>query len=134
MACNKCGYAYYRTSTRTSKRKIYYYRCLGSDNFRYENGAICNSRPIRQDYLDGVVWSQVIELLENPELIRSEIQRRIKVIRDSNPLSKKRDQLEKDIIRIRKGIDKLLDAYQEDLIQLDELRSRMPELRKKEKI
>jgi len=133
MACNKCGYAYYRTSTRTSKRKIYYYRCLGSDNFRYENGAICNSKPIRQDYLDEIVWSQVVDLLENPELIRSEIQRRIKMSRDTNPAKQKRHQLEKDIIRTRKGIDKLLDAYQEDLIQLKDLRRRMPELRKREK-
>jgi site-specific DNA recombinase len=133
MACNKCGYAYYRTSTRTSKRKIHYYRCLGSDNFRYENGAVCNSKPIRQDYLDELVWSQVVDLLENPELIRSEIQRRIKVIRDTNPVKQKKHQLEKDIVRTRKGIDKLLDAYQEDLIQLEELRSRMPELRKRER-
>ena len=133
MACNKCGYAYYRTSTRTSMRKIHYYRCLGSDNYRYENGAKCNSKPIRQDYLDGIVWNQVIKLLEDPELIRSELQRRIKSIRDSNPVKQKKDQLKKELVRIRKGIDKLLDAYQEDLIQLDELRSRMPELRKKEK-
>ena len=27
-ACAACGYAYYRTSTRTTSRKIYYYRCL----------------------------------------------------------------------------------------------------------
>jgi len=133
MACNKCGYAYYRTSTRTSRRKIHYYRCLGSDNYRYENGAICNSKPIRQDYLDGIVWNQVVKLLENPELISTELQRRIKSIRYSSPVKQKKDQLKKELIGIRKGIDKLLDAYQEDLIQLDELRSRMPELRKREK-
>jgi site-specific DNA recombinase len=79
------------------------------------------------------VWNQVIKLLEDPDLIRSELQRRIKLIRDSNPVKQKKDQLKKELIRIRKGIDKLLDAYQEDLIQLDELRSRMPELRKREK-
>jgi site-specific DNA recombinase len=133
MACNKCGYAYYRTSTQTSKKKIHYYRCLGSDNYRYENGAICNSKPIRQDYLDAIVWNQVIKLFKNPELIRSELQRRIKSIRDSSPVKQKKDQMKKELIRIRKGIDKLLDAYQENLIQLDELRSRMPELRKREK-
>ena len=60
MVCNKCGYAYYRTSPRTSTRKLYYYRCLGSDNWRYENGAICDSKPIRQDHLDAIVWDQVI--------------------------------------------------------------------------
>ena len=133
IACNKCGYAYYRTSTRTSRKKIHYYRCLGSDSYRHENGAVCDSKPIRQDYLDGIVWNQVIKLLENPDLIRFELQRRIKLIRDSSPIKQKKDHLEKEIIRIRKGIDKLLDAYQEDLIQLDELRSRMPALRKREK-
>ena len=29
-ACAACGYGYYRTSTRTTNKKIYYYRCLGS--------------------------------------------------------------------------------------------------------
>ena len=72
LACNKYGYAYYRTSTRTSKRRIHYYRCLGSDNYRYENGAVCNSKPIRQDYLDKMIWDQVIKLLKNPGLIRSD--------------------------------------------------------------
>ena len=133
MVCNNCGYAYYRTSTRTSRMKIYYYRCLGSDNYRYENGAKCNSKPIRQDYLDGIVWNQVIKLLEDPDLISAELQRRTKSIRDSSPVKQKKDQLKKELIRTRKGIDKLLDAYQEDLIQLDELRSRMPELRKRER-
>jgi site-specific DNA recombinase len=29
-ACAACGYGYYRTSTRTARNKIYYYRCPGS--------------------------------------------------------------------------------------------------------
>src|ERR1039457_6005232 len=35
-ACSACGYGYYRTSTRTTNKKIYYYRCLGSDDYRYQ--------------------------------------------------------------------------------------------------
>ncbi len=31
LVCERCGYALYRISTRTSARKLYYYRCLGSD-------------------------------------------------------------------------------------------------------
>jgi site-specific DNA recombinase len=85
LVCNRCGYAFYRTSTRTSKRKLYYYRCLGSDDYRYPNGRICHNRPIRQDYLDEVVWKHVVQLLEDPELIRSEIRRRIRQIQDSSP-------------------------------------------------
>jgi len=34
--CAECGYALYRTSTRSTARKISYYRCLGSDAWRYQ--------------------------------------------------------------------------------------------------
>jgi site-specific DNA recombinase len=132
LVCNRCGYAFYRTSTRTSKRKLYYYRCLGSDAYRYFNERVCENRPIRQDYLDGVVWKHVVQLLESPELIRSEIKRRIKQIQDSSPTKRRKEVVEKEITRIGKSIDKILDAYQEGLIRLEELRKRMPGLRKRQ--
>ena len=53
-ACSACGYGYYRTSARTARRKIYYYRCLGSDDYRYEGGRVCGNQPVRADYLDTV--------------------------------------------------------------------------------
>jgi site-specific DNA recombinase len=71
-------------------------------------------------------------LLGNPELVRTEIHRRIKAIQDARPTKRRKITLEKEIIRVRKSIKKLLDAYQEDLLQLDELRSRVPELRRRE--
>jgi site-specific DNA recombinase len=133
LVCKNCGYAYYRTSTRTSKRKLYYYRCIGSDNYRFPRGRICHNRPIRQDYLDGIVWTKVVELLTNPGLVRAEIGRRIKAIQDANPTKQRKDTIEKELLRIHKSIKKLLDAYQEDLLQLEELRDRMPQLRKRQK-
>ena len=74
----------------------------------------------------------MVQLLENPELIRLEIKRRIKQIQDSSPTKRRKDAVEKEIARISKSIEKLLDAYQEGLIQLEELRRRMPGLRKRQ--
>jgi site-specific DNA recombinase len=54
LVCRNCGYAYYRTSTKTSARKLYYYRCLGSDAWRYEHGRKCDSPPIRQHALSAL--------------------------------------------------------------------------------
>src|SRR3954453_1801420 len=49
-SCAGCGYAYYRGhTTTTAGNKIYYYRCLGSDNYRYEHGRVCDNRPVRTD-------------------------------------------------------------------------------------
>jgi site-specific DNA recombinase len=133
LVCKNCGYAYYRSSTRTSKRKLYYYRCIGSDNYRFARGRICHNRPIRQDYLDKIVWTKIVELLTNPDLVRAEIKRRIKAIQDANPTKQRKDAIEKELLRNDKSVKKLLDAYQEDLLQLEELRDRMPALRKRQK-
>jgi len=132
LVCKRCDYAYYRTSTRTSKRKIYYYRCLGSDDYRYPNGRVCDSRPIRQDHLDEVVWQHVIRLLEDPGLIQGEIDRRIQTNHEADPAKRREAALRKEHARLHNKINRLLNAYQEDLLSLEELRKRMPELRKRE--
>jgi len=131
LVCSECGYSLYRTSTRTSKRKLYYYRCLGSDDYRYVNGRKCNCRPVRQDYLDEIVWQKVLELLQDPTLIQKEIDRRIQETKKSSPLINQKSILLKQKSKLFKSMDKLLDAYQEGLIPIDQLRKRMPELQKR---
>jgi site-specific DNA recombinase len=132
VSCRKCGYAMYRTSTRSSARKIYYYRCLGSDAYRHLNHALCDTRPVRMDLLDAVVWDAIIQLLEDPSLIQAEINRRLETARQSSPTKRREEALQRELVRLRKGIERLINAYQEDLLSLEELRSRMPELRKRE--
>ena len=132
LVCNKCGYAYYRVSTRTSKRKLYYYRCLGSDNYRYKQGRKCDSRPIRQDYLDELVWTQVVRLLQDKTLIEVELQRRIETTRSSSPGVRRLETLNRENTRLEKAINRLLDAYQAELVTMDELRARLKNLRKKQ--
>src|SRR5215468_10505517 len=72
LVCQQCGYALYRTSTRTSKRRLYYYRCLGSDAYRRLKGALCTNRPVRQDQVDQFVWEQILCLLEDDTLMQAE--------------------------------------------------------------
>jgi len=132
LVCKHCGYAFYRTSTRTSKRKLHYYRCLGSDDYRYQNGRVCDNRPIRQDHLDEVVWREIIRLLEDPTLIRTEIDHRLAALRESSPNKRRKSILVKEHKRLQKQIERLLNAYQESLLSLEELRRRMPALHKRE--
>ena len=132
VACGKCGYGLYRTSAQTSARKISYYRCLGSDAWRYLNGPLCDSRPVRQDLLDDIVWTELVRLLEDPALVSAEIDRRLEAARVSDPNQQREADLRHRLIRVRKGIDRLVTAYQEELITIDELRDRTPELRRQE--
>jgi site-specific DNA recombinase len=132
VCCAHCGYALYRTSTRSSARKIYYYRCLGSDAWRRLAGPVCHSRPIRQDLLDAVVWTEILKLLEDPSLIQNELDRRLEAARHADPTKRRETSLQRDLSRLQKSIERLLTAYQEDLLSLDELRHRMPDLRRRE--
>ncbi|MFB9984546.1 recombinase family protein [Mesorhizobium kowhaii] len=132
VSCRKCGYALSRTSTRTSARKIHYYRCLGADSWRHLGGSVCDSRPIRQDLLDEVVWREVMRLIVDPTLIRAELDRRLDAARAAEPTKRRQEPLERELVRVSKSMERLVTAYQEDLLSLEELRRRMPELRARE--
>jgi site-specific DNA recombinase len=132
VVCRECGYSCYRTSTRTSKQKIVYYRCIGQDNWRHVGGRVCHSRPIRADELEPLVWSEVRRLLEDPTLVRAEIDRRLHALRSEHPATRRRETLERDLTRTGAALERLIEAYQEQLISLDELRARMPSLRKRQ--
>ncbi len=129
VSCHKCGYALSRTSTRSSARSIHYYRCLGSDGWRHLGGPVCENRPVRQDLLDQIVWSEVMRLLEDPALIEQELDRRLAAARAADPTKHREQTLQRELVRVDKGIARLLTAYQEDLLSLDHLRERMPPLR-----
>ena len=129
-ACSACGYACYRGRTTTSAgNKIFYYRCGGSDNYRFEHGKVCDSKPVRADYLDTVVWDHVTALLADPALIRAEITRRLEQARTADPATRQRRQLELDLAKAAAGITAMIEAYSEQLITIDELRAKMPHLR-----
>ena len=74
-------------------KKIYYYRCLGSDDYRYEGGRVCGNKPVRADYLDTVVWDHITGLLADPALIRAEIGKRLQQARTTDPAARQRKRL-----------------------------------------
>jgi site-specific DNA recombinase len=131
-ACAACGYGYYRASTRTTNKKIYYYRCLGSDDYRYEGGRVCHNKPVRADYLDHVVWEHITGLLADPHLIRAEINKRLDQARTADPAVKQRQRLDLALAKATKAITNMIEAFQEQLLTIDELRARMPDLRARE--
>ena len=85
--CAECGYTIGRNSGNSGKgsygKRIHYYRCHGIDSWRRPQGAVCDNPPVRADELDAAVWREVLALLENPQLVRSEIDRRIAAANDT---------------------------------------------------
>ena len=133
IACRRCGHAYFRTPKKSRDGRSYvYYRCAGN-HYKRRHGRVCQNRPIRQDHLDALVWEHVTRLMSDPALIRRELDRRLEEQRQSPAAETERSHLQQELNRTVSAIKRLVVAYEEELLSLDELRHRMPELRRREK-
>jgi site-specific DNA recombinase len=77
LVCEQCGYAYYgkplsRSARKGKPRHYAYYRCVGTDAYRFGGQAVCHHPQCRTDTLDKAVWDDVCALLAEPERVREE--------------------------------------------------------------
>jgi site-specific DNA recombinase len=129
LVCESCGYHFYRTTWHPRRT---YYRCRGADRYRFPDGPVCHNRPVRQDHLDALVWDQVTALLAEPARVRAELDRRVQALQAVLPSTMQRQQLEHEQRRLTRVITRLLQAYQDELLSLDELRERLPAVRQRQ--
>ena len=122
LVCKQCGYACYRTGGKETQ--IGYYRCLGTDVSRFPDGVRCDNCSVRQAVLDALIWQSVIDLLCEPQLVHDEIERRVETAQNHSADRLREKQLLDERERLTKQHRRLLDAYQESLVELDELRRR----------
>src|SRR4051794_12868544 len=72
------------------------------------------------------------ESVEDPTLIQQELDRRLVAARASDPTRKREQSLQRELTHIGKGVERLLNAYQEGLLSIEQLRERMPVLRQRQ--
>ena len=81
VVCKRCGYGCYGkpVSRASAKGKVRYayYRCTGSDAYRFGGQRLCWNKQVRTDVLDAAVWEDVRRLLSEPERVRAEYERRL---------------------------------------------------------
>ena len=107
-----------------------YYRCTGADSYRFGGQPVCDNPATRDDLLDSAVWAEVRALLEDPQRILEEYQRRI----DDPSGRTRRDELnatEKQIGKLRQGVGRLIDSYAEGLIEKGEFEPRIRRLKER---
>ena len=135
LVCARCGYAYYgkpvsRSAARGKKRRYAYYRCVGTDAYRFGGKRLCQNKQVRTDLLEEAVWADVCALLNDPGRLEVEYQRRL-----NNKNSEKGDedgqQLEGLIQKVQRGIARLIDAYSEGLMEKREFEPRVRDFRER---
>jgi site-specific DNA recombinase len=98
-----------------------YYRCSGSDRYRFGGEAICNNKQIQGKYLETSVWRELCELLANPRKFEQEYQGRnsgAASLENIETLTSQRGKLQH-------ALERLIDGFTEGLIDKDQFTSRM---------
>ena len=132
ICCKRCGYAYYgkAISFKAAKghpRDYAYYRCLGTDAYRFGGERVCHNTQVRTDLVDLAVWEAVCVLLKHPERLSAEYQRRL------HPHTQARGGeqalLSAQLGKLRQGLVRLIDSYTEGLLEKREFEPRITRLR-----
>jgi site-specific DNA recombinase len=133
--CAKCGYAFYgktvsrAVARRKNKDRWAYYRCVGSDAFRFEGGRVCHNPQVRVEQLDAYVWDSVQNLLQDPQRMLDEWSTRAASDGTTAQLKRERDEASQLLRTQHKTLCRLRDAYEAGALELDDLVQRSDRVR-----
>jgi len=126
VVCKRCGYGCYgkpvSRAAAHGKVRYAYYRCTGSDAYRFGGQRLCWNQQVRTDVLDAAVWEDVRQLLSEPERVRAEYERRQRP--ETGP-GREVEQLNKLIHNLKRMISRLIDAYSDGLLDKSEFEPRL---------
>jgi site-specific DNA recombinase len=135
LVCKVCGYAYYGKPLSPSARKhrprgYAYYRCVGTDSYRFGGHRVCANTQIRTDLVELAVWQEVCQLLQEPQRLEREYHRR----GHDRPRGAKwetPENLRAQINKLQRGMARLIDGYAEGLIEKAEFEPRIKRMKQR---
>jgi len=133
LVCAQCGYAYYgkpvsQKSAKGKQRDYAYYRCIGSDAYRFGGERICDNLQVRTDLLEQTVWREVCDLLQDQQRLQQEYERRLT---HPNPEDQNLALIQAQRGKIQQGLTRLIDSYAEGFVQKEEFEPRITRFRQR---
>jgi site-specific DNA recombinase len=129
LTCGGCGLAMHGTTRPTPGGKRRYYRCGGKDCVRTGRAHPCPRACVDGEALERAVWGHVRDLLTDPERLTAQFRHFAADVdqnasREQGPERRLLARLE----GLRRADARLLDAYQAEVISLEELSERRRQL------
>jgi site-specific DNA recombinase len=126
VVCGTCGHAFYGKplgfkDAQGQRRSYAYYRCIGTDAYRFGGQRLCGNQQIRTDLLEEAVWQDVCSLLQEPQRIAREHERRLAPPERDESM----DSLQTLAQNVKRGIGRLIDVYQEGFIDRSQFEPRL---------
>jgi site-specific DNA recombinase len=132
VVCGECGRRmqclYVAPRPRPHPRSYSYYVCPVDTPEARGQRPRCTARTVRQEELDAVVWEAVVAWLQQPEMLRQEIEAWRTSQQGTEQRTRDRTRLEKTERQLAAQVDRLVDAYMTGAITAPELKARRERL------
>jgi site-specific DNA recombinase len=131
LTCRTCGLAMcgVTTSGARGRRQHRYYMCHGKDTLARDRAHPCPQPRPRAEELDAAVWDHVKRLLDDPSTLAAQFEERARqadaLEADAHAAGQK---WEAQLRRLGREEQRLLDAYQAEAMDLDELKQRREQI------
>jgi site-specific DNA recombinase len=132
LTCRTCGLAMFGVTTSgTGGRRVHrYYMCHGKDTLARDRACRCPQARTKVEELDAAVWGHITGLLDDPATLAAQFEERARqadaVDSDAHAAGQK---CEAQLRRLDREEQRLLDAYQAEAIDLNELKQRREQIR-----
>jgi site-specific DNA recombinase len=122
LTCGSCSLAIFGTTYRATERQPErrYYKCAGKDPIFSGRGRICTRRTITGEELEAAIWEHVVGLLNEPERLLAQFPQQARLATEGAEAERLATRLE----RLDREERRLVDAYQAEVIALEELAER----------
>lgn len=124
IICGECGNPFYKRSRKYKDKINSYYHCRSQGDKRLKS---CSNVWAAQQTLDDIVYTETIKMLQNPSLIRAELSRRAMNSSNKEDFERQEIKCKKELLKVNQERDRLLDAYQSGLIDIEDLKKRHQE-------
>lgn len=127
LSCERCGLAMYGVTYKATERQPErrYYQCGGKDPVLSAREHKCLQRPAKAEEPETAVWNHVKELMNDPERLLAQFESFAR----SAPEGEEKEHTEQKkfeahVKRLSREESRLVDAYQAEVIDLEELKER----------
>jgi site-specific DNA recombinase len=124
VRCGRCGYSMQVFNRERGERLYSYYACVAHAHpWRYKDGARCPTPSITAEQLDAFVWADLSSMLQDPERI-ARCAGLGSSVPEQGPLRDEAKRLAGEIDACDRQLQRLLDAYQREVIEIDDMERR----------
>lgn len=111
-----------------------FYRC-GNRHRTFPLPKECRASSVRAEKLESVVWDKFCEVIRNPKLIEEQINRlKEKQEKGRSNIGRDIEAIDKELKGMEGEENRLLDAYREHIITIDQLKDQMAKVQEKKKL